>query len=72
MRNYYESEVGHFKEAYCPDVATFKEALPVVKNKFSNKTQHKILINSEGDFTSIVSFNSSQEENNPNSKNDSI
>ena len=25
MRNYYESEVGHFENAICPDVDTFKD-----------------------------------------------
>lgn len=32
MRNHYESEVGHFTGAICPDVDTFREALPVVAN----------------------------------------
>jgi UPF0176 protein len=31
MRNHYESEVGHFEKAICPDVDTFREALPVVE-----------------------------------------
>lgn len=30
MRNHYESEVGHFENAICPDVETFRESLPVV------------------------------------------
>ena len=30
MRNHYESEVGHFEGAWCPDVDTFREQLPVV------------------------------------------
>lgn len=30
MRNHYESEVGHFKNAITPDVATFREELPYV------------------------------------------
>ena len=30
MRNHYESEVGHFKEAIKPDVETFRESLPIV------------------------------------------
>ncbi len=30
MRNHYESEVGHFKNAITPDVATFREELPLV------------------------------------------
>ncbi len=31
MRNHYESEVGRFEHALCPDVDTFREALPVVE-----------------------------------------
>ena len=30
MRNHYESEVGHFKDAIIPDVETFREQLPMV------------------------------------------
>jgi UPF0176 protein len=30
MRNHYESEVGHFKQAIIPPVATFREELPYV------------------------------------------
>jgi len=29
MRNHYESEVGHFEGAICPDVETFREELPL-------------------------------------------
>ena len=32
MRNHYESEVGHFEGALCPDVDTFREALPLVED----------------------------------------
>ena len=38
MRNYYESEIGHFENAICPDVDSFKESLPIVKKQLSNKT----------------------------------
>lgn len=31
MRNHYESEVGHFEGAICPDVDTFRESLPLVE-----------------------------------------
>lgn len=31
MRNHYESEVGHFEGAICPDVDTFRDSLPVVE-----------------------------------------
>lgn len=30
MRNHYESEVGHFEGAICPDVDTFRDSLPIV------------------------------------------
>jgi UPF0176 protein len=32
MRNHYESEVGHFKGAICPDVDTFREELQIVED----------------------------------------
>lgn len=32
MRNHYESEVGHFENAICPDVETFRESLPVIRD----------------------------------------
>ena len=32
MRNHYESEIGKFKGAICPEVETFKEELPLVKD----------------------------------------
>ncbi len=32
MRNHYESEVGHFKNAICPDVDTFREELQVAED----------------------------------------
>tara|TARA_Y100000588_G_C14199594_1_gene901856 strand:+ start:554 stop:1627 length:1074 start_codon:yes stop_codon:yes gene_type:complete len=44
MRNYYESEVGHFDNAICPDVDTFKDALPYVKDQLTGKEDHKILL----------------------------
>jgi len=31
MRNHYESEVGHFKNAITPDVDTFRDSLPVIE-----------------------------------------
>lgn len=30
MRNHYESEIGHFKGAVCPEVDTFREELSVI------------------------------------------
>ena len=44
MRNYYESEVGHFENAICPDVDTFKDALPNVKEQLTGKEDNKILL----------------------------
>lgn len=32
MRNHYESEVGHFKNAICPDADTFREELQLAEN----------------------------------------
>ncbi len=32
MRNHYESEVGHFDQAICPDVETFRHSLPIVED----------------------------------------
>jgi UPF0176 protein len=44
MRNHYESEVGHFKNAICPDVDTFREALPVVEKQLSDKKDAPIVM----------------------------
>ena len=44
MRNHYESEVGHFKQALLPDVDTFREALPVVENLLADKKEKKIVM----------------------------
>ena len=38
MRNHYESEIGHFKNAITPDVDTFRESLPIIEK---NLSQHK-------------------------------
>jgi len=37
MRNHYESEVGHFENAICPDADTFKEELPMVAELLKEK-----------------------------------
>ena len=37
MRNHYESEIGRFKGAICPDVETFKEELPKTKKNPERK-----------------------------------
>lgn len=44
MRNHYESEVGHFRNAICPDVDTFREALPVVEEMLENKKDKNIIM----------------------------
>ena len=44
MRNHYESEVGHFKNAWCPDVDTFREQLPVVANKLHEQKGKNIVM----------------------------
>ena len=44
MRNYYESEIGRFKNAIIPDVETSKELLPEVKNLLKGKENEKILL----------------------------
>lgn len=44
MRNHYESEVGHFEKAICPDVDTFREALPVVENILEDKKDKNIVM----------------------------
>lgn len=33
MRNHYESEIGHFRNAITPDVDTFRESLPLISNE---------------------------------------
>ena len=37
MRNHYESEIGHFKNAYCPDVDTFREEIQLVIDKYKDE-----------------------------------
>jgi len=44
MRNYYESEVGHFNNAICPDAETFKDLLPLVKKMLNEKKKNKLLL----------------------------
>ena len=44
MRNYYESEVGHFNSAICPDADTFKDVLPLVIEMLQNKKNNKLLL----------------------------
>ena len=44
MRNHYESEVGHFEGAICPDVETFREALPLVEEMLEDKKDKDIVL----------------------------
>lgn len=44
MRNHYESEVGHFENAITPDVATFREELPLVADLLADKKHKNILM----------------------------
>ena len=44
MRNHYESEIGKFKGAICPDAETFKEELPKVKKMLEGKEDEQILL----------------------------
>jgi UPF0176 protein len=44
MRNQYESRIGRFDKAICPDVDTFREELPLVKDLLSDKKDKKILL----------------------------
>jgi len=44
MRNHYESEVGHFEGAICPDVETFREALPLVEEMLEGKKDKPIIM----------------------------
>ncbi len=44
MRNHYESEIGHFKNAITPDVDTFRESLPIIENDLKNYKEDKNLV----------------------------
>ncbi len=44
MRNHYESEVGHFDKAICPDVETFREALPLVEDMLEEDKDKNIVM----------------------------
>ena len=44
MRNHYESEIGKFKGAICPETETFKEELTEVKNILKGKETQKVLL----------------------------
>ncbi|MBL7471802.1 oxygen-dependent tRNA uridine(34) hydroxylase TrhO [Robertkochia sediminum] len=44
MRNHYESEIGHFKNALTPDVDTFRESLPIIENDLKEHKDDKNLV----------------------------
>jgi UPF0176 protein len=44
MRNHYESEVGHFKNAICPNVDTFRQELQVVEDIMKDKQDKNLLM----------------------------
>lgn len=44
MRNHYESEVGHFRNAVCPDVDTFREELQIVEELMSEQRDKNLLM----------------------------
>ncbi len=44
MRNHYESEIGRFKNAYCPNTDTFKQTIDHVLEKFEHQKNKKVLL----------------------------
>ena len=44
FRNHYESEIGHFKGAITPDVETFRESLPIIKEQLKDFKEDKNLV----------------------------
>lgn len=44
MRNHYESEVGRFENAICPDVDTFRDALPRAVEMVKDKKDKKVIL----------------------------
>jgi UPF0176 protein len=44
MRNHYESEVGRFDRAFCPDADTFREELPQVIDHLKGQEDKKIVM----------------------------
>lgn len=44
MRNHYESEVGHFEGAVCPEVDTFRDELPEVERILEGNEDKKVLL----------------------------
>ena len=44
MRNHYESEIGHFKNAITPDVDTFRDSLDIIENDLAEHKEDKKLV----------------------------
>ncbi|HLV69990.1 MAG TPA: rhodanese-related sulfurtransferase, partial [Xanthomarina sp.] len=44
MRNHYESEIGHFKNAITPDVDTFRESLDIIEADLKDHKEDKKLV----------------------------
>ena len=44
MRNHYETEVGHFKDAITPDVETFRESLPLIEEMLKDESEKNLLM----------------------------
>ena len=44
MRNHYETEIGHFKNAITPDVDTFRDSLPIIEEDLSSYKDDKKLV----------------------------
>ncbi len=44
FRNHYESEIGYFKGAITPDVDTFRESLPIIKEQLKDFKEDKNLV----------------------------
>ena len=44
MRNHYESEIGHFRDAITPDVDTFRESLPIIDEQLKDHKEDKNLL----------------------------
>jgi len=44
MRNHYESEIGHFKNAITPDVDTFRDSLDLIEEDLADHKEDKKLV----------------------------
>lgn len=44
MRNHYESEIGHFKNADTPDVDTFRDSLPIITESIKGHEEDRNIV----------------------------